>query len=115
MKFTNIRAHESFAVLSNVNETGKLGFVIAKNARKIRDELIEYETKINEIVSKYGTPRDDGFFEVKPEDVQAYLAERKEYDDVECDIPVLTVDEDTFCSGNLTSQQMYVLDWMVDT
>lgn len=113
MKFTNIDAFESLKVLNRLRESGKLGYTIAKNRRKLNDELKEYIQQRDEIVVKYGKPLEDGSYTVPQEDAQEYLAEINDLDNIEFDVSMLTVDVEAFTCGELTSQDMYILDWMV--
>ena len=41
------------------------------------------------------------------------LTEAEEFLEM-CEVDITTVTPDELCSGNLTSQQMFDLDWMVD-
>ena len=113
MVFKNSDAFSIYKILVDSKETGKLGFVIAKNRRKFEQELTEYFTKYDELVMKYGVDNGNGAFRIPEENFGAYTAELTEYNNMECDIPITTIDEETFCSGGLTSQEMFALDWMV--
>jgi len=115
MKFRNIEALHSFVVLQNLHECGKLGFVIAKNRRKIENELKEYIEAKNALLVKYGVRSDDdpNQYLIPAENEKEYLKDSAELDDIECDISVVYIDSDAFCSGTLTSDDMYILDWMV--
>lgn len=114
MIFKNSDAFNSLTSLANADEHGKLGFIIAKNRRKIESELKEYIAKRDELIKKYGIQEGNGY-SLNPIYVNEFLAEMAQYDEIECDIPVMQVDEEIFCSGTLTSKQMYTLDWMIIT
>ena len=109
--FTNIEAYNAFQVLRDCRETGKLGYAIAKNMRKLQEELKEYSVTIEELTKRYGKDIGNGQYSIS--DMGAYMAERAQYDSIDCDVDIMQVDEDTFCSGTLTNDQMYMLDWMV--
>ena len=113
MKFTNKDALNSYALMTGLNEHGKLGFVIAKNMRKFESELQEYFRVRDEALQKYGTLNENGMYSIAEDNFTAYCEEMNEYDGIVCDIPVTQVDEETFCSGGLGSKEMYILDWMV--
>lgn len=110
MKFTNKKAYDSYMDMVGLKETGRLGFAIAKNLRKFEAELQEYFAVRGKLIGELCEPTGDGRFSI----TQRYIDALAEYDGIVCDIPVMTVDADTFCSGGLTSQDMYVLDWMVN-
>ena len=115
MKFTNAKAYDALLALLSVSETGRLGYAIAKNARKIRDEIQEYINKREGAVSEYGSDNGNGAYVIKPDDIERCLAEFEDLNDIECDIDIMTVDTNTFCSGNLTSNDMLALEWMEET
>ncbi len=114
MTFTNGEAFNSVQLLEGLKETGKLGYAIAKNLRRLKDELTEFYTKREELVHKYGTASDDGSYTIPKENVGAFVDELQEYGNMTFEYSPCKVSEDVFCGGNLTSDQMYVLDWMVD-
>ena len=53
MKMTNIEAYENLARMRNLTETGKLGYAIAKNMRKIQTEIQEYIDKRDGAANKH--------------------------------------------------------------
>ena len=114
MKVTNIEAWNCLQMMGGIKEPGKLGFAIAKNMRKLLDELVEYEAKRNEAIQKYGVPMGDGRFNFTPENAVKFGDEMSEYDSIEFEFEPMTISEDVFCSGSLTSDQMYALMWMVE-
>ena len=114
MKTTNAQAFAYYTALKTAtNETGKLGYAIAKNARKIEAELKEYMQARDAAVQKYGTDAGNGTFRFTAPQAAQFQQEMSELDGIECEIDIMTVNEDTFCGGNLTSEQMYSMDWMV--
>ena len=115
MKFQNERAYEIYQVLVALRETGRLGYAIAKNRKRFYDAIAEYESFRTETVIKYGELNEDGqSCKVKPENDDAFQAEMKPVATEEQEIDVYRIPEDVFVSGNLDSQQMFMLDWMID-
>ena len=112
MKMTNIEAWSCLQTAANIRESGKLGFAIAKNMRKLSNELVEYDAKRRELIQTYGTDLGDGRFSFSPEAAERFNAEISEYDSMTFDFEPMTVSEEVFCGGNLTSDQMYALMWM---
>ena len=113
MKMENIEAYKSFIIMQEVTETGLLGFAIAKNMRKLANELVEYDGKRNELLQKYGTPAEGNRYEFTKENAKRFYDEMAQYDNLEIEFEPMTVFEEVFCGGNLTSDQMYALMWMV--
>ena len=114
MKITNAEAYGSFGVLQELKEKGVLGFAVAKNMRKLADELVEYDARRNEAIQKYGAQMGDGRFSFTPENAEQFGMEMSEYDSIKFDFEPMRVSEEVFCSGSLTSDQMYALMWMVE-
>lgn len=114
MKQKNAEAYDAFLVMQQAKETGLLGFAIAKNMRKLANELVEYDGKRTELLQKYGAPLGDGRFSFTPENAVKFGDEMSEYDNIEFEFEPMTISEDVFCSGSLTSDQMYSLMWMVN-
>lgn len=112
--FTNEQMYESASVMSQVEETGMLGYAIAKNRRKLIDEVKEYDTKRTELLKKYGKDSGDGRFELSSSDHFLFIEEITPFSSLTSEIDVVTVSLDVFTGGTLTSQQMFVLDWMVE-
>ena len=115
MKMTNKQMAESLEVLSSVKESGKLGYAIAKNRRKIEHELVEYLKIQKSAIEKYADiVEGTGTYNIVGENYKKYMAELAQYDDIETEVDVMKVSLEEFLSGNLDSNQMYALDWMVD-
>ncbi len=113
MILTNAQMFNSLPVLNRAEEKGVLGFAIAQNRRKLATELKEYFTKRDELLREYGTDEGGGKFKLEPDAAQAFAEAMQPYDEMTADVPVTQVTAETFCSGDLTSSQMFILEWMV--
>lgn len=113
MKFTNDEMFQNIMTMSNLYETGRLGYAIARNLRKMKDEAKEYIEIRDQLLDKYGTDNGDGKYSIDQENVPEFTAEIEKYANIEHDVDVFQISEADFVSGNLNSQQMYILDWMV--
>lgn len=113
MKCKNVDAYNAFFVMQQTKETGMLGFAIAKNMRKLANELIEYDSKRNELIKKYGTQTEGDRYQFTADGSKRFYEEMKPFDELEIEFEPMTVTEDVFVCGNLTSDQMYSLIWMV--
>lgn len=112
MKLTNAKIFDSIPVLAQAkDEKGLLGYAIAVNLRKLSGEIKEYTAKRDELLGQFGTDLGDGKFQVA--DAGAFFEALQPYATLEADVPVMRVAPDVFYGGNLTSAQMYALDWMV--
>lgn len=114
MKMTNEEMGVNIEVLAALKETGKLGYAVARNLRKMKEEAKEYLDLRRELLSKYGKPTDDGKIFVFGENFKHYQEELGDIPKIEHEVEVFTVSEDEFIAGGINSQQMAVLmDWMV--
>lgn len=113
MRMTNSEGAKCLSVMMNIHEKGKLGFTIAKNMRRLGDELREYFEKRDELIQKYGKKQEGDQYRIPPESAQKFVDELKEYDEIEFDFEPQMISENDFCAGDLTSDQMYELYWMV--
>jgi len=114
---TNEQMATAVEVLSTLGETGKLGYAIARNIRKLKDAAKEYLDIKAKAFQDFGQaiPLKDGkSMTIVPkenmDDFQAALADLK---DIEHEVDVYQIDADTFFSGSLKSNQMESLLWMV--
>lgn len=115
MKMTNKQMAESLEALSSVKESGKLGYAIARNRRKIEHEVVEYAKVKQSAIEKYGDFNEEsGTYNIVGDNYRKYMAELSQYDNIETEVDVMKVSLDEFLAGNLDSNQMYALDWMVD-
>jgi len=93
---------------------GKLGFVAAKNARKIADELTEYVERKNALIAEYGETGDDGrtFVNTESDRAPQFLQELTAIGVIECNVDVHTVTVADILD-QLTGEQMAGIAWMV--
>lgn len=113
MTFTNEQMLNIITLLSQLNEKGMLGYAISKNRRLITNECKEYAEKRDELLKEFGTDMGNGQFRLVGENLEKFAEAIKPFAELTAEINVMTVSQDVFCSGNLTSQQMFALDWMV--
>ena len=113
MILTNAQMLESAVVLAQCEEKGMLGYAIARNRQKITAEVQDYSRKRDELLKEHGTDIGNGQFQLMPENAARFFEALQPYSDLTVDVPVMQVVPEVFCSGNLTSSQMYTLNWMV--
>lgn len=114
MTMTNEQMYDRMLVLSELRETGRLGYAIARNRRKIESEVTEYSKIRSDALAKYGELIEGtNRYHLAGEGLNKYNEELSQYKDITCEVDVMQVSLDEFCSGNLNSDQMYALDWMV--
>ncbi|MCD8126184.1 MAG: hypothetical protein LUD82_01515 [Clostridiales bacterium] len=115
MKLSNNEMAQATETMSGLKEKGKLGYAIARNTRKLRDAAKEYLELRNTLFQKYGHSVGGNRFVVDKDKLPDFLEELNAdgIPAIEHEVDVYQVDEDTFISGSLDSQQMAQLFWMV--
>lgn len=113
MILTNAQMYDSLQVLAHAEERGVLGFAIARNRRKLGEELREFMAKRDELLAEHGTEDGPGTYKLTPEAAQAFSTAIRPYAEMTADVAVYQITAEEFCRGGLTSSQMLILDWMV--
>lgn len=113
MKLTNAQIFESIPVLAQAEEKGMLGFAIARNRRVLAAEVQEYARKRDELLEQFGTKEEDGKFTLTAQAADAFYKALEPFAQLEVEVAAMQVTPEVFCGGELTSSQMYTLNWMV--
>lgn len=116
MKLTNRQMDEYFNALNGVAEKtgGRLGYAIARNLRKLSEELVEYQALRDKAIVKYGSAGENGKYSilVGSEAFDSYIEEMKEYMDISHDVDIFIVDESEVISSPLNAKEMLAIDFM---
>lgn len=113
MVLTNKEMFDSLAIFAKAKEKGMLGYAIAKNKRIILAEIREYVEKRDELLKKYGEDIGEGRFQLLQKNAEKFFKEIQPYNELSIEIPVMQVSSEIFCSGNLDSSEMFIIEWMV--
>ena len=117
MKLTNIEMSQHIKSLQQISNKvkGKLGYAVARNIRKISDELIEFENIRLEHIRKYGTDNGNGECVIK-KDTQEYnqfLTDMQEYATISHDVDIYTVDAEIVMESDLTADEMNMIYFII--
>ena len=116
---TNIEMLNRLTYLQSISSkvTGRLGFAVAKNMRKIANECQDFIKIKDDLVRKYGTQTEDGSFVIQQnsESYSKFMDELKVYTDLQCDVDIYSVDEEYLCESNLNADEMLMIEFMVKT
>ena len=117
MKLTNVTMNTYLNSLNKVSNkvNGKLAYYIARNIRKIHNELIEFENIRNDYIRKYGTVNENGdyFISVNSNEYENFLNFISEYASIEHEVDITTVSEKDFFNSNLNANEILELDFMI--
>lgn len=117
MKYTNIQLQTYFDILNSIasKATGKLAYVITRNARKIFEELQEYTKIRNDKLYQYGEKRGNQLFlSADSPNYQKFLTEMAEYDEIEVELDFLKVKPEDLYTSNLNAIEMDQISFMIN-
>ena len=117
MKLTNIEMSNYLNSLQQVSNKGKgkLGYAVARNIRKISDELIEFENIRLEHIRKYGTDNGNGECVIKKDtsEYNQFLTDMQEYATISHDVDIYTVDAEIVMESDLTADEINMIYFMI--
>ena len=117
MKLTNKEAEERYNGLMSIADkvTGKLAYCISRNIRKLNTELKEYLDVKNNCIEKYGELSEDGLYSLKlaSSKYKEYLTEMKQYDNIEIEVDIMTIDAEQIYESTLNASEMLLIDFIV--
>lgn len=117
MTMTNIEMLNRLTYLQSISSkvTGKLGFAVAKNMRRIADECQDFIKIKDDLVRKYGTMTEDGNLVIQQnsESYSKFMDELKVYTDLQCDVDIYSVDEKELWESELNADEMLLIEFMV--
>lgn len=117
MKYTNIQLQTYFDILNSIasKATGKLAYIITRNARKIFEELQEYTKIRNDKLYQYGEKRGNQLFlSADSPNYQKFLTEMAEYDEIEVELDFLKVKPEDLYTSNLNAIEMDQISFMIN-
>lgn len=118
MKLTNIEMDNYLQAMRNISEkvTGKFAYAVARNIRKISEELVEYKSLKDKAIYKYGEQRDDGSAVIKvgTEAYDKFIDEMKEYADISHDVPIQMITKEELLSSSLNANEILTIDFMIE-
>jgi hypothetical protein len=96
--------------------TGKVGYVVSYNMRKLSAEVPEYEKMRDEIIEKYGEKDENGVarIQIGTEAFDKFSEEMKQYDEMSFEINILKVNPEDLESSDLTAKEMISISFMID-
>ena len=117
MKLTNIEMSNYLNSLQQVSNKvkGKLGYAVARNIRKISDELIEFENIRLEHIRKYGTDNGNGECVIKKDtsEYNQFITDMQEYATISHDVDIYTVDAEIVMESDLTADEMNMIYFII--
>lgn len=118
MKLTNKEIFENLSSLLKISDkvTGKVGYAVSYNIRKLSDEVPEYENMRDDLIKKYGTEDEEGKVGIRigSEEYQKFSEEIEQYDKMEFDINIIMVKPEDLESSDLTAKEMLGMSFMID-
>lgn len=117
MKLTNKEMDEYLALLNDIAEktTGKLGYGIARNIRKLSNELVEYNALKNKTIIKYGEKTENGNSSIKvgSEAYDKFLSEMEDVMNISHNVDIFLIPEGDVINSDLNGKEMLAIDFMI--
>ena len=118
MKLKNIEMSNYLIALNNVSEkvTGMLAYAVARNIRKISNEVAEYEQLKNDAIVKYGVLGEDGIsrIQIGTEEYEKCMDELSQYSSIEHDVDIFTVNSSALQDSSLNAKDIMSIDFMLE-
>lgn len=117
MKLKNIEMSIYLNTLRGISDkvTGKLGYSVARNMRKLASELTEFEKTKNEYIFTHGLADENGGYSIEQntDEYKEFLEFIQEYANIEHEVDIFVVDEEELMKSELTANEMLALDFMI--
>lgn len=122
MKLTNVQMSNYLDALQAIagKATGKLGYAVSRNMRKLANENVEFMQIKNELINKYGKEYTDesGISQISikfgTDEYNKFMDEIKEYGEITHDVDIYMIDETELYSSTLNANEMMSIDFMVE-
>ena len=118
MKLTNVQMDNYLQAMQNISEkiTGKLAYVVARNMRKISEELVEYQNLKNNAIFKYGEIGEDGRASILigSDAFKKFVEEMDEYADISHEVAIQKITQAELLSSPLNANEILTIDFMVE-
>lgn len=117
MELTNVKMTNYLESLYRISSKakGKLGYAVARNIRKISDELVEYENLKNEYIRKHGEKTDNGDYVIH-KDTDAFvsfLKDMQEFAFISHDVDIYMVNVEDIENSDLTADEILNIEFMI--
>ena len=118
MKLTNVQMDNYLQAMQEISEkiTGKFAYAVARNMRKISEELVEYQNLKNKAIFKYGETDETGRAAIKvgSDAFEKYLEDMKDYAEIAHDVEIQMITKDELLSSPLNANEILTIDFMVE-
>lgn len=119
MKLTNAEMNAYLYSLEQIapKTQGKLAYAIAKNIRKLANELVEYNDIKDKALVKYGTADENGIYSIKidgaSETFRRFVEEMQPYDNDISDVSITMVNPDDVYNAGLNGTETMQILFMI--
>lgn len=116
MKLSNGQMNIYLKSLNTISKKvkGKLAYCVARNIRKISNELTEFERLKNEYIFEHGYEENGSYvIDVESQEYQDFLIFIKEYINIEHEIDIMLIELEEIYKSDLTGDEILQLDFMI--
>jgi hypothetical protein len=105
--------------LNDVSEkvSGKLAYCVARNIRKLKDELIEFENMRNEYICKHGEVDENGnyFIKIDSDEYVKFCEFINELMNIEHEVDIMNIEKEELFKSTLNANEILELEFMINT
>lgn len=117
MTLTNIEMDEYLQALRQISTkvTGRFAYAVARNIRKISEELVEYQNLKDNAIKKYGEHDENGRFSIQrgTEAFENFATEMKEYTDISHEVQIQMITQEDLGTSILNANEILMIDFMI--
>lgn len=117
MKLTNLEMLNYLEALNQISEKvyGKLGYAVARNLRKIANELVEFEQIRSDTFYKYATLNENDEYELKSntKPYKDFMDEMHEIASIRHKVDIYKIEPDVVIQSGLNAKELNSLVFMI--
>lgn len=117
MKISNLDMNSYLKTLHKLSNkvNGKLAYCVARNIRKIGNELIEFENVRNNYIREHGKVDSDGnyYIEIDSDEYVKFADFINEFMNIEHDVDIMMADKEDVFNTTLNANEILELDFMI--
>ncbi len=118
MKLKNVEMSNYLSALNEIADkvNGMVAYGVARNIRKLENELAEYAKVKNDTIIKYGELGEDGIsrIQINTPECQKFLDEMKQYDEIEHEVDLFMIKSSALQDSTLNAKEIVSIDFMLE-
>lgn len=118
MKLNNQTMEMYLMALRNISDkvTGRFAYAVARNMRKLSDNLVEYMAIRDRFIREYGEKTENGDSRIMrgSEAFDKFSESMAEYVNIEHEIQLMTINQEDVLNSSLNANEIMTIDFMME-